>query len=467
MRRWLRSRVVLTAATVLLVLLGGGGAGLYGLSSTVEVHVDGEVLHTRTWARDVAGVLDRLEVRVGAADRVEPAPDARVADGMTIVVTRAKTVEVEVEGHDVEEVVAVVDTVADVLHAADLAHHLDGEARLTPPADHPVADGDRVVVEFPAAVRLTVDGETHRLATHEATVAAVLEEAGVDLGERDRVDPALDREVTLGTHIVVQRVDVGDEQVEVPIPHETRRTETEQLPRGETRVEQEGRDGLRRERYRVTLVDGDESGRELVDEEVVREPVERVVLVGIGASPVREAQQLLAGLGYPVGPVDGADGAQTRRSLCAWRRLEGRDVSRQGIQPGELEALRATSGLPAASAAGRGVTVDRTCQALYYRQDGRWRHVHAVSTGADGLPAPGSYTIQRTRPGWHTSTLYPSAQPNMYNSLYFHGAIAIHGSHHVPTHPASAGCVRVTPRAADQLFASLGVGDPVRVIGTY
>ncbi|MFO7960742.1 MAG: L,D-transpeptidase, partial [Nitriliruptoraceae bacterium] len=89
------------------------------------------------------------------------------------------------------------------------------------------------------------------------------------------------------------------------------------------------------------------------------------------------------------------------------------------------------------------------------------------STGKDGLPRAGSYTISWQRPGWHTSSLYPASQPNMYNSMYFHGAIAIHGSRHVPPRPASAGCVRVTPTAADQLFEILQPGDPVRIIGTW
>jgi lipoprotein-anchoring transpeptidase ErfK/SrfK len=199
----------------------------------------------------------------------------------------------------------------------------------------------------------------------------------------------------------------------------------------------------------------------------VREATDRVVLVGTGPTPLEEAQALLADLGYPVGPVDGIDGPQTQRALCAWRRLEGHDVSRASLQEGELEALREASGLPAADRSGRGVTVDRTCQVLYYQEDGRWQRVHAASTGADGLPRQGSYRIERVRPGWHTSTLYPAPEPNMYNSMYFRGAIAIHGSHHVPTHPASKGCVRVTPEVADLLFAELTVGDPVEVIGTY
>jgi hypothetical protein len=181
---------------------------------------------------------------------------------------------------------------------------------------------------------------------------------------------------------------------------------------------------------------------------------------------IREAQTLLDRLGYPVGAVDGTDGPQTRRGLCAWRRLEGHTVSRGPLTSAELRSIRATTRLPNARV-GRGVTADKTCQTVFYRDGGRWRKVLPASTGADGRPKAGDYRIQRTRAGWHTSTLYPSPTPNMYNTLYFDGPIAIHGAKQVPTYPASKGCVRVTPKGADYLFARLQVGDPVRVIGRY
>jgi len=184
------------------------------------------------------------------------------------------------------------------------------------------------------------------------------------------------------------------------------------------------------------------------------------------SSNVREAQTRLQQLGYPVGTVDGIEGPQMRRGLCAWRRLEGRTAHRGPLSSAELKALRKTPGLPAAGS-GRGVTIDKTCQAVYYRDGGRWQKVVRASTGSGGLPRVGSYTIQRTRAGWHTSTLYPAPSPNMYNTLYFHGAIAIHGARQVPTYPASKGCVRVTPKDADYLFARLRIGDPIKVVGSY
>ena len=471
-----RRHQILAAASVLL-LLAAAAAVLFAASSSVEVRVDGQVLTTRTLARDVAAVLDHLDIEVATADRVDPAPATPVSDDLVIVVARASTVALHLDGRDTREVTAVVDTVDDVLHAAGLGHLLEREARITPPAGSRIRHGDRILVELPTAVRIVADGEEHRLTTYADTVAGALEDAGITLGARDLVEPPTTSRLSRGATITVQRVEVVEEVVEVTIDHGEQRHETDELLEGETAVTTEGRDGLRHRTYEVTLVDGEEQDRKLLAEEVVREPTDRVVKVGTGQEPepepepapppVREAQQLLADLGYPVGPVDGIDGPQTQRALCAWRRLEGREVSRRPLQPGEVEALRATDGLPDARTAGRGVTVDNTCQVLYLRVDGRWQHVYRASTGTDGLPRAGSYTISWKRPGWHTSTLYPAPEPNMYNSMYFHGSIAIHGSRHVPPHPASAGCVRVTPTAADQLFATLRVGDPVRVIGAW
>lgn len=327
--------------------------------------------------------------------------------------------------------------------------------------DHPAP------VSAPAtAVLLQADGVLRSVHTTHETVGEVLAASHVSLGELDRVHPPYEDRIDGPTLIVVQRVQISEQEVDTPIGYDELRRETPDLAEGEQRLERDGQDGLRRQVFEVTFIDGVQRGRELVAEQVVREPTDRLVLVGTGPSPLREAQALLDDLGYPAGPVDGIDGPKTRRGLCAWRRLEGHDVSREPLQAGELEALRATAGLPQAPA-GRGVLVDRTCQTLVYRAEGTWQAVYAASTGIDGLPGVGSYHLRWTRPGWHTSTLYPAPEPNMYNSMYFHGAIAIHGARHVPPRPASAGCVRVTPEVADRLYADLAVGDPVEVVGSY
>jgi hypothetical protein len=176
----------------------------------------------------------------------------------------------------------------------------------------------------------------------------------------------------------------------------------------------------------------------------------------------------LKDLGYPVGTVDGVQTAASRRALCAWRRSEGRSVHRGKIQSAEFDAILATRRLPKVSRTSRHVVVDRTCQVLTYRKDGEVRRVFPVSTGRPGKETPaGVFSVYRKRAGWHTSTLYPAPQPNMYNSMYFNGAVAMHGAREVPTYPASSGCVRLRPKHADWLWPRVPLKTRVEVIGRW
>jgi len=65
----------------------------------------------------------------------------------------------------------------------------------------------------------------------------------------------------------------------------TRNVKTAALKKGVTRVKQHGRRGVRVAVYRLTLRDGVESGRRLVNRYVARRPVPRIVLHGTYVKP--------------------------------------------------------------------------------------------------------------------------------------------------------------------------------------
>jgi hypothetical protein len=185
-------------------------------------------------------------------------------------------------------------------------------------------------------------------------------------------------------------------------------------------------------------------------------------------SRFRAVEQQLHDLGYPVGKVDGVQDAESLRALCTWRRLSGSAAHRGGIRSSEYDRILATKGLPSVSRTATHLVVDRACQVVTYRADGQVRRVLPASTGRAGKETPtGVFSVTRKRSGWHTSTLYPAPQPNMYNTMYFNGPVAVHGAREVPTEPASSGCVRVTPSGADYLFPRVPVGTRVEVIGTW
>ena len=76
--------------------------------------------------------------------------------------------------------------------------------------------------------------------------------------------------------------------VDEPQVHSTVKKETDSLPKGETKVETAGVDGLVRTTYEVTTQDGKEVSRTPVAQVVVTQKVDEVVLVGTGAAKKQE-----------------------------------------------------------------------------------------------------------------------------------------------------------------------------------
>jgi resuscitation-promoting factor RpfB len=265
---------------VALLALAAGAVGLTLGSARVEVRVDGEVLERRTYAGTVDAVVDQLAVELDPRDELRPAPGAAVTDGMRIDVARAVAVDVRIDGELVERVVAPVESVAGVLAHAGLADVRDRDAHVVPAWTAPVFDGDEVNVWLPTDVRLHVDGEVRRISSMVADVGSLLIEQNVELGPHDMLSVPTETPLDQVRVVSIERVAITEDVEQVPLPFEEVRESSAEVWRGTTRVAQEGSEGLRLDTYRVVVVDGVETERELVEQVVVREPEPRVVQVG-------------------------------------------------------------------------------------------------------------------------------------------------------------------------------------------
>jgi hypothetical protein len=135
----------------------------------------------------------------------------------------------------------------------------------------------------PIEITLRADGREQPLLilSDEVTVRDVLDAVDVTLGRLDRVEPDLYVKVVEGMTVVVTRVDESfvTEREPVPFAHEMMRSEA--VPEGERRLLQVGSNGEIEITYLVTLEDGVEVSREEVRREVLTEPVNEVMLVGV------------------------------------------------------------------------------------------------------------------------------------------------------------------------------------------
>ena len=273
---------------LLLGLLAVLSVPLVTAPDRIAIEVDGEVVRMRSYADTVDEALAAAGVEVGPDDAVEPSMDEAVADGIDIEVVRAVPVTLVVDGRTVVLPVAG-ETVGDVLVAAGI-----GDVRglsVTPDPSTPLSRARRVEVVDPVTVRIRVGDRRHVVRMRDGTVADALALARVDVRERDRVSMPLDAELTDDrTTITVTRRDVERVVKKVRLPYDERVVETDELFEDERRVAQEGAEGVRRDVYRVLLVDGEERSRERIRRRVVRKPVDRVIHVGTRPRPEPEPE---------------------------------------------------------------------------------------------------------------------------------------------------------------------------------
>lgn len=282
MQTTLRSPVVLRRALLGLGTAAALTAGVLAATSgsTVEVLADGARHEVRLGDGTVADAIALAEVDLAAGDLVDPASDTEVIDDMRVRVTRSISVDIVVDDQDPVTVEAPVTTVSGAVDAAELGTLRGEGAAATPAWHHPVADGDTVVLRRPVEVVLEVDGDEQTIVTLASEVQQLLSLQAVEVGPDDRVRPSPGTPLRGDETIVIERVAYVEETEEVTLEREEVRRESDDLDRGTTRLQQEGRDGLRRDTYEVTLVDGEEVERERIDSEVVTAAQDRVVLVG-------------------------------------------------------------------------------------------------------------------------------------------------------------------------------------------
>ncbi len=210
-------------------------------------------------------------------DEVTPSRDTVIDSDTQVEISRSCQVVVMADGKS-KTVTCVGGTVEDALKQAGVT--VGEEDSLNYDKDKPLFDKMHIRVTRVMKIQVTADGETKEYETSAQTVEAALKKCGVELGEEDRVEPALTEKVKDGMEITVQRVEVKEEVKTEEVPYETQYKDTDSLYEGETQVETAGVAGEKEVTYKVTYVDGKEESREQASEEVTKEPVTEVVLRG-------------------------------------------------------------------------------------------------------------------------------------------------------------------------------------------
>ena len=150
------------------------------------------------------------------------------------------------------------------------------------------------------AVEVTINyyGEPMTVIAYEdENLAQVLERLELSWNESDTLSQSLDTMVYDGLNLAISTVVVEEQTYTTAIPYETVYVDDDDMKKGATKVRTEGVEGELLCTAAVTYINGVETSREVLTEEVTVEAVEQVVAMGTGKNLVKSVGNVTIGDG--------------------------------------------------------------------------------------------------------------------------------------------------------------------------
>lgn len=128
---------------------------------------------------------------------------------------------------------------------------------------------------------VTVDGKAFsRQVPNGTTVGELLHQEQISYDGNDLLTPSAEKPLEEGDRIVLQRVEIEEYTEDEIIPYRTIHKNSPLLGYGKTKVIQTGSDGIRTKTYTRCTVDGEEEELQLLGEKVSKTAVDEIILVG-------------------------------------------------------------------------------------------------------------------------------------------------------------------------------------------
>lgn len=284
----------------------------------IELSIKGELEDMRetipSRASTVGEFLDNANIELDRYDRVEPAQDAHIlGDDFKINVYRARPVTIIDDGKRIQAFSAAT-TPRSVAEQVGLKVHPEDRLVSEAPGNF-LRDrvlGEKVIIDRATPVNINLYGTPESTRTRAKTVDELLKEVGVKLAEKDSVKPALGTPITANLQIFVTREGIQIVTAEEEIPMQVEIIEDASLSFGAQAIRQQGSPGRKTVTYEITLENGQEVSRRVIQEITTSPPVTQIVARGPQGDfgqALAQLRQCEAGGNYSINTGNGYYGA--------------------------------------------------------------------------------------------------------------------------------------------------------------
>lgn len=236
--------------------------------------------------KTVGQALKENGIELDSRDTVEPSrTEELVAADYQINIYRARPV-IVIDGTTRKKVMTPYQVSEHIAKDADISLYPEDDTSIKPSNDF-VGDGAGLQMTIDRAVPLILDLYTKKteIRTQGDTVADMLEEKGIVLGDNGRVSVAVSTPITAGMEVRVWREGKQTVSVDEPVAFETERIFDADRPIGYREVKTAGIEGARTLTYEIEIKDGVEISRIEIANIIVKLPVKQVEVMGIKPGP--------------------------------------------------------------------------------------------------------------------------------------------------------------------------------------
>lgn len=129
-------------------------------------------------------------------------------------------------------------------------------------------------------IKITVNGKEIITSSFKKNIKSLLDEKGIEYDDYDKITPDINDELKDYMQINIVKIDIKEQKEYEKVPFEITINEDDSLSKGETKVDQEGKDGEKEITYELIYEDGKLVEKNLVSEKVIKNPTDKVIKKG-------------------------------------------------------------------------------------------------------------------------------------------------------------------------------------------
>lgn len=251
----------------------------------ITIHDRGSERVILTHAQNIRDALADAKISITSEDNVEPNLDETlVATDYTVNIYRARPV-IVVDGAVRQKIMTAAQTSGSIAAAAGLDLH-DEDVVTVGASDDIVADGASMKLTISRATTFTLNlyGSPQTAYSQAATVGEMLQKKHITLAKNDTLSVDPKTPLVAGMTVEIWRNGVQTATVDEDITFPTRQIQDADQPTSYRKIETPGVKGKKTVTYEITMQNGKEVSRKVIQSVTTQEPKEQVETVGVKPS---------------------------------------------------------------------------------------------------------------------------------------------------------------------------------------